>query len=488
MIKTYKQWMQTIHESVQEINEAKAIASDGVTSLFSGYQDFLYSCIVGGDGVAGNFEKELQAMASGVIAKGASSSAFSFDYDAESVKAEIGEANEYDGKPEVTNQSGAFKFLKLDKGVSTNVTLPSENKSFAMKNASGNYVPIRGQEDNFSSNFATNIAGHADIKGLLMNLNFRNMEMGFTRIKHAMKNYTSKLARKNMGMEGYSTSGAYRDMLVLKSVKNSLQLESLKNVNSIDGVLKADLLKNTKADPKYDDLKSITQVIPLYVTTKFEGNGGNEIDSSKMVPKSITTVIKGEVTTKENSIPGGDDLFQQGSASPKGDVLAGLKSELGKMVEQYDGIKSIVVTGGASFEWQGGERNDAENRKLSESRAQSIAGILKGLYPKIAGVVVTAGAEKAKIQPDEDKTKVEEYRKVYIQITGHNIGDDTEKVASFEEIKNSTWNKDKWTIKCYWMAITMINQNVVTKEEYEADLATYGKKTMDGHGRYKVID
>ena len=158
---------------------------------------------------------------------------------------------------------------------------------------------------------------------------------------------------------------------------------------------------------------------PLYYVYGYFPGAGEKITDGKVIYKTIETKGLDSVSDYNIPIAGIDKMFAQGKATLNDGYDTKLSATIKKTLEQFDAITSIVVKGGASYEWSGTSRDDAKNKNLAEQRAQTVMNMIKAKYSNLA--VSTAGAEAAVIQPDEDDSKREQYRKVYLDIKGHKV-------------------------------------------------------------------
>ena len=332
-------------------------------------------------------------------------------------------------------------------------------------NAAGNKVRVVREG---ASNWGTKYDdGLTDVYGLIHAINLYNLKYGFMRMANMnfhqegslFKGYKKKIKQWGMGEAAGDNSPAGKLMILSDVSGDSITISRMSRLDSVHGPEASWFKKQYNFENKdLTYMKTKTALIPVYTVHHISVGQGVKVPASEMVTRKISTVIKGSTTTLENSIAGVNRLFDQGKATISNAKLkAGLKVSIEKQLAQFDAITSIVVTGGASFEWAGGARNDENNKALAEKRAQYVANLIKEEHENLE--VTTGGAAAAKIQPNENQDEVENWRKVYLKITGTVTGDDVKKDVSFEELESANWGKDKVAIDCYWIAVNLTNQN-----------------------------
>jgi len=469
MIKSYKQWMTTVHEAaLTRINESRA---DDLVSILAKNSSFLPRYIVG-DGR--KFVNDWEKLSNKVVNNGPGKAKYNGGPKYGGVKScaqHLSRADDIHTKSEVKTgeKNDIFKFPEYEES-KNDVVADLERKRVYYTNAIGNMVRIK------NTGMETPVAldeksGLRDVYGLVHFLNMYNLKWGFNRANNfnweqdgnMFKGYKKKIRQWDNGKVATPNSNSPwgRCGVITSVTGDSIGVSRMNKMDSVHGPA-ADWVR-TQYDSENKDLtyqKTKTILIPLYTVHHIAIAAGERVPASEMVTRKIKTVTNGETTTLENSIAGVNKLFDQGKATiSKSKLKSGLKVAVEKQLVQFSAITDIVVTGGASFEWQGGARNDEKNKALAESRAQYVANLIREGHDNLN--VTTGGTAAAKIQPDDNAADAEKWRKVYLKITGTVTGDSETKEVSFEELESATWAKDKVAIDCYWIAIDAHNQNWV---------------------------
>lgn len=468
MIKTYKQWMNTVHEAVSTaLNENR---SEDLVEILSKNSSILPQFIVG-EQSAKIFVRDWEKMSNKVDSDWKSNS-WANASSASKMMSKFSKMLKSPSK-KTGDKGDIFKNPKIDNIVKGGIWASRGNRDYpelgrkrvTYKNASGHKVRV---VKDGASNWGTKYKdGLTDVYGLIHSINLYNLKYGFSRMANMnfhqegniLKGYKKKIKQWGMG-EATKANSPAGDLMILSDVSgDSIQISRMSRLDSVHGP-KASWFKKEYnwEDKDLTWMKSKTALIPLYTVRYIKTGQGNTVAASEMVTRTISTVIKGSTTTLENSIAGVNKLFDQGEATISNAKLkSGLAVAVENQLSNFSAITSIVVTGGASFEWEGGARNDANNKALAEKRAKYVANMIKEGHPELT--VTTGGDAAAKIQPNENKDEVENWRKVYLKITGNVKTEDVKKEISFEELENASWKKDKVAIECYWIAVDLTNQN-----------------------------
>lgn len=465
MIKTYKQWMNTVHEAVSTtLNENR---SEDLVKILAKNSSLLPQFIFNkGKQFVADWEKMSNKVDpkwssnSWANAGSASKMMSKFSKVLKSPSKKTGDKGDIFRNPKIEANTDGMCY---EQGGMTSFDL--ERKRVYYKNAAGNKVRV---VKDGASNWGTKYDdGLTDVYGLIHSINLYNLKYGFGKMANMnfhqegglFKGYKKKIKQWGMGEASGDNSPAGNLMILSDVSGDSIQISRMGRLDSVHGPEASWFKKQYNWEDKdLTYMQSKTALIPLYTVHNISVGQGVSVPASEMVTRKISTVIKGSTTTLENSIAGVNKLFDQGKATISNAKLkAGLKVAIEKQLSQFDAITSIVVTGGASFEWAGGARNDENNKALAENRAKYVANLITEEHENLK--VTTGGAAAAKIQPNENQDEVENWRKVYLKITGTVTGDDVKKDVSFEELESANWGKDKVAIDCYWIAVNLTNQN-----------------------------
>lgn len=466
MIKSYKNWLNTVHEAVTiALNENK---SEDLVKILAKNSDFLPKYVVGGEGK--KFVRDWEKMSNKVVMKG---SLGRYSGDSYANASEVARALEKCGvifssaEQKIGDKQEIFRYPRFEESSLSKSGIPDlGRKRVVYNNAASNLVRVKTKT---AINFgADEKGGLSDVYGLVHGINMYNLRYAFGRIGWSLnfdakgslfKGAKKKSKQWGMGEKNGSNSPSKRMVAISDVSGDSIVISKITKLDPVHGPDASWFRDNYDYENKeltYEPTKTI--LIPLYTVKGISVATGTKVPASEMVTRKISTVVKGSTTTLENSIAGVNKLFDQGKATISNAKLkAGLGVAVEKQLAQFDAITSIVVTGGASFEWQGGQRDDAKNKDLAEKRAQYVADMIKENHKNLK--VTTGGAAAAKIQPNENQDEVENWRKVYLKITGTVTGDDQVKEVTFDELESANWAKDRVLIDCYWIAIDAHNQN-----------------------------
>lgn len=224
--------------------------------------------------------------------------------------------------------------------------------------------------------------------------------------------------------------------------------------------------------------KTLYRNLYLYGIEKYNptAEDGNPIPADKLVKKEM---IKITGATKDYTIPidANDALFSQGSSTLNPEKELEIDQLLTSVLAPLEGLpESITILGGASYETNkddssGGGPKSKINQDLVDERAVAIKNRLESLYPSLVKnaegkpIITAIQGDYSKIQPDNDSSKYEEFRKVFITIKGVVKADTTFSEKTYyvdQELKAGTA-----TIKLYNIAITYTNDKIGTEVEKE---------------------
>jgi hypothetical protein len=248
---------------------------------------------------------------------------------------------------------------------------------------------------------------------------------------------------------------------------------SLKADSEMISSLKVDVNQGKPGD------KTLYRNLYLYGIENYNptAEDGNPIPADKLVKKEM---IKITGATKDYTIPidANDALFSQGSSTLNTDNELKIDQLLTSVLAPLEGLpESITILGGASYETNkddssGGGPKSKVNQSLVDKRAIAIKDRLEFLYPSLKGtnaegkpIITAIQGDYSKIQPDNDSSKYEEFRKVFITVKGVVQADTTFSEKTYyvdQELKAGTA-----TIKLYNIAITYTNDKIGTEVEKE---------------------
>jgi len=464
MIKTYKQWMDTMYESEQALNES---AGGDVKSIFSRAAEFFKTFRLDGSKKSGTVNTEWSRTANGTtrMFRNNLDSSKLATYALGRVEKLLSRMKEDEvledrkGKP-----SESFKYTKISVGDSVMTFLTGgSGGSGEHKNASnGGFVQYDGSSSVLPLAYATSKdkknKGLVHINDMIHEMNLKNLRnacRAILKVSWLGKDVYPRAKDVEKGFDEARLEEAqkYAKLIsVFTTINgNSVGVGRIGNkdeVNMTSKDFKAGI--SPLSNESYGDKRKFKVTFPIYYSSIMPG-AGNVITDGTVIYKTIDTKGPGSVKAYDTAIEGIDKMFDQG----KNTIADGYKDKLNaiikKTLEQFDQISSIVVTGGASYEWSGKNRDDAKNKNLAEQRAQTIKSMITSKYSNLA--VSTAGAEGSIIQPDEDDSKVGEYRKVYLKINGHKTVPGEIKTTTVKELETARFKKDRIVIKQSWYEI-----------------------------------
>ena len=150
--------------------------------------------------------------------------------------------------------------------------------------------------------------------------------------------------------------------------------------------------------------------------------------NTNMIPSSyidkILVPVKGTSKEYTQPIDGGSAMFEQGSSTLNSKNKTKINQMLTAALSPLAGLpESITIVGGASYE--GGIDI---NKELVVKRAEAVKARFIELYPALKDLItVKKGIVKDydQIQPTDDPSKYEDFRKVYVIVKGVVQGDTT---------------------------------------------------------------
>lgn len=466
MIKTYKQWMQTMYESVQALNES-ANPKDDVVQIFSTGKEFFQKFGVIASTSNSTNIRSITRYINDHWSQTASQASKDFgsnggDKRTENAISKITRLLKFARKGEQTQSRKAGLLGTKEESTRKYATIDNmyeggesyyagSLKRLKHNNAQAGFV----QWDNSATSLSTTIAGRnkakmANIYDLVHEMNLMNVAIAANACGNLANLNKTKYPKAKDIEKGFTEEeqAKFREMCgrikVFGDISgSSVETGNLVQTEDINGL-------SAKNNIEVDSTKGIVS-FPLYSVYSYHPGYGEKIEDGNVVYKKIETKSPDTMSDYQVPIAGVNKMFDQGKSTLGSGYGTKLEATLKKTLDNFDAISSIVVTGGASFEWSGGNRNDTENRKLSEARAQTVMKMIKSKYPTLN--VTTAGAEAAKIQPDEDKTKVEEYRKVYLDINGHKITSGEMKEVTIQEVESADFRKDRFVLCSYHHSI-----------------------------------
>lgn len=460
MIKTYKQWMQTMYESVQALNEEANPKAD-VSQFFSQYYEFFTKFETGQGKSAKIFNTKWSQTANAASKKFGERGGDSLRKRAlNRLKNLLKRAR----KSEVTKdrRGGSTRLYaeiygNEDPRSNEVKAIIGTNPSGKHKNAQGGMVQLDGGVGLPATLEGRDKARRVNIYDLCHEINMKNLSL----VGLAVNNLSTLSDDVYPSVKSVS-KGFNEDELeqfkekcgrikcITEITGSSIGVGSLKQSDEVSGLNRESIY--------IDKTNKLARIdFPLYYVYGYFPGAGETITDGKVIYKTIET--KGPDSVSDYSIPiaGIDKMFAQGSPTLNDGYDAKLAATLKKTLEQFDAITSIVVKGGASYEWSGTSRDDAKNKNLAEQRAQTVMKMIKAKYSNLA--VSTAGAEAAVIQPDEDDSKREQYRKVYLDIKGHKVTPGEVKEVTIKEVETAAFKKDTVRINSKIMSISVDIRN-----------------------------
>ena len=290
----------------------------------------------------------------------------------------------------------------------------------------------------------------ADLNDLLTGVNLRNTQAYYANeYPDPKKNGYANGWWPVEDQEVYARhSGAYQQ-LIISSIDSGIDFGD--NGVTVPGVpILAALDFKTKNGSKVDDEK-IYKTYVLYGVGNIVQGAGDKVPATLVKKDFTTTTVPGTETPYQVPIDGGDAMFEQGSAT----INTKNKIEIDKMLTAAlaplaGKPKSIVITGGASYEPDG---QGPINKKLVVDRANAVMTYLETLYPELKGLITVNDKDFSKIQAKDEPKEYEKFRKVYLDITGVLQGASYEKKENIEYLINGVIKAD--TVEIIQYAITL---------------------------------
>ena len=295
----------------------------------------------------------------------------------------------------------------------------------------------------------------ADLNDLLTSVNLQNINAfcnagGYFTSLPSIKNEKKGNWLPWKGKDLLFNTGA-TDQLLITSIASGINIAS--NENAIPGdqstIIPALAFKMKDAD-KGDSEKAHTTLL-LYGVGNIVQGAGDTVPATLVKKDFTTTTVPGTATPYQVPIDGGDAMFEQGSAT----INTENKIEIDKMLTAAlaplaGKPKSIVITGGASYEPDG---QGPINKKLVVDRANAVMTYLETLYPELKGLITVNDKDFSKIQAKDEPKEYEKFRKVYLDITGVLQGASYEEKKDIEYLINGVIKAD--TVEIIQYAITL---------------------------------
>ena len=295
----------------------------------------------------------------------------------------------------------------------------------------------------------------ADLNDLLTSVNLKNLttsdEYPTPRKNGLKKEWRPQQDASGEQINDYIDDGGAADQLIISSIDSGIDFGDNSGARQGDQAPIIPALDfKMKNTGNMDDEKAYRTYV-LYGVGNIVQGAGDTVPATLVKKDFTTTTVPGTAEPYQVPIDGGDAMFEQGSAT----INTKNKIEIDKMLTAAlaplaGKPKSIVITGGASYEPDG---QGPINKKLVVDRANAVMTYLETLYPELKGLITVNDKDFSKIQAKDEPKEYEKFRKVYLDITGVLQGASYEKKEDIEYLINGVIKAD--TVEIIQYAITL---------------------------------
>ena len=295
----------------------------------------------------------------------------------------------------------------------------------------------------------------ADLNDLLTSVNLKNLTTSDeypTPRKNGYKNgWAPQFDANGEQINDYIDDGGASDQIIISSIDSGIDFGDNSGARPGNQAPIIPALEFKMKDAGNMDDEKAYRTFVLYGVGNIVQGAGDTVPATLVKKDFTTTTVPGTATPYQVPIDGGDAMFEQGSAT----INTKNKIEIDKMLTAAlaplaGKPKSIVITGGASYEPDG---QGPINKKLVVDRANAIKTYLITLYPELKDLITVNDKDFSKIQAKDEPKEYEKFRKVYLDITGVLQGASYEKKENIEYLINGVIKAD--TVEIIQYAITL---------------------------------